>query len=271
MDVLPNLLLFAWLAPLASFVAIVFFGPRMGKHGVWAGWLATLAIVAGLVLSLTALGIWSVVAYAASQRTREIGVRMALGARRHQVIGLVARASGAAVLVGILAGLGGAYLASRAATALVFGVEPTEPSVYVAASALIAAVALLASAHPALRATRGSDAAIELTRAGWSNPAGVPRSTLQRVSYRLEDTDLMREYWTVLDRTQNTEPVRVLLLEHVKSVSVRYLGADRDWKDQWPPLGYSGPNMRVTRPLAVEITLELEDWGEIKRLVEIGG
>ncbi len=125
--------------------------------------------------------------------------------------------------------------------------------------------------EPALRATRGSDAAIELTRAGWSNPAGVPRSTLQRVSYRLEDTDLMREYWTVLDRTQNTEPVRVLLLEHVKSVSVRYLGADRDWKDQWPPLGYSGPNMRVTRPLAVEITLELEDWGEIKRLVEIGG
>src|SRR5262245_47898026 len=58
MDVLPNLLLFAWLAPLASFVAIVFFGPRMGKHGVLAGWVATLAIVLGLVLSLTALAIW---------------------------------------------------------------------------------------------------------------------------------------------------------------------------------------------------------------------
>lgn len=125
--------------------------------------------------------------------------------------------------------------------------------------------------EPALRATRGTDAAIELTHSGWSNPAGVSRSTLQRVSYRLEDTDLVREYWNVLDRTQNTEPVSVVLLENVKSVSVRYLGADRDWKDQWPPLGYSGANVKIARPLAVELTLELEDWGEIRRLLEIGG
>ncbi len=125
--------------------------------------------------------------------------------------------------------------------------------------------------QPALRATKGTDDAIELTHSGWSNPAGVPRSTLQRVSYRLEDTDLVREYWHVLDRTQTVEPVSVVLLDKVKSVSVRYLGADRDWKDQWPPLGYSGVNVRTARPLAVEITLELEDWGEIKRLVEVGG
>lgn len=123
----------------------------------------------------------------------------------------------------------------------------------------------------ALSATKGTDDAIELTHSGWSNPAGVPRSTLQRVSYRLEETDLIREYWHVLDRTQNVEPVSVVLLDKVKSVSVRYLGADRDWKDQWPPLGYSGANVRIARPLAVEITLELEDWGEIKRLVEVGG
>jgi NADH:ubiquinone oxidoreductase subunit 5 (subunit L)/multisubunit Na+/H+ antiporter MnhA subunit len=56
---IPNLLLFAWLAPLASFVLIVFFGPRLGKHGVFAGHVATGAIVIGLVLSLTSLVIWS--------------------------------------------------------------------------------------------------------------------------------------------------------------------------------------------------------------------
>jgi putative ABC transport system permease protein len=115
-------------------------------------WL--MAVFAGSALALTALGIWSVVAYAASQRTREIGVRMALGARGYQVVGLVARAGGAAVLTGILIGLAGAYLASRAVRAIVFGVEPTEPTVYAAASVVLALVALAASIQPALRATR---------------------------------------------------------------------------------------------------------------------
>ena len=123
---------------------------------------------------------------------------------------------------------------------------------------------------PALRAD-GDSGGIELTHSGWSNPAGVPRSTLQRVSYRLEDTDLYRDYWPVLDRTQNVEPVSVVLLEKVKSVSVRYMGADRDWKEQWPPLGFSGPTVRYALPIAVEITLELEDWGKVTRIVEVAG
>src|SRR5437764_13825318 len=58
MDVLPNLLLVAWLAPLASFVLIVFAGPKLGKHGVLAGYVATFAIVLGFVLSMTSLAIW---------------------------------------------------------------------------------------------------------------------------------------------------------------------------------------------------------------------
>src|SRR5262245_56815565 len=58
MDVLPNRLLVAWLAPLVSFVIIVFAGPKLGKHGVLAGYVATFAIVLGFVLSLTALAIW---------------------------------------------------------------------------------------------------------------------------------------------------------------------------------------------------------------------
>lgn len=123
---------------------------------------------------------------------------------------------------------------------------------------------------PALRAG-GDTEGIELTHSGWSNPAGVPRPTLQRVSYRLEDTELYRDYWPVLDRTQNVEPVSVVLLDKVKSVSVRYMGTDHDWKEQWPPLGFSGPTLRYALPIAVEITLELEDWGKITRVVEVAG
>lgn len=124
---------------------------------------------------------------------------------------------------------------------------------------------------PALRAGVSGDALIELTHSGWTNPAGVQRPTLQRVAYRLDDSTLRREYWPVLDRTMNVEPVSVVLLEHVKSLSLRFLAADRDWKEQWPPLGYSGPDAKLIRPLAVEITLELEDWGEIKRVIEVSG
>jgi general secretion pathway protein J len=124
---------------------------------------------------------------------------------------------------------------------------------------------------PALRAGGDGESGIELTHSGWSNPAGVPRSTLQRVAYRLEDTELYRDYWPVLDRTQNAEPVSVVLIDKVKSISVRYMGSDHDWKEQWPPLGYSGPTLRYALPIAVEITLELEDWGKITRIVEVAG
>jgi len=117
----------------------------------------------------------------------------------------------------------------------------------------------------------GDDEIVEFTHSGWSNPAGVPRPTLQRVAYRLTDGKLRREYWTVLDRTPTDEPISVVLLDQVKSISLRFMGADRDWKDQWPPLGYSAPDARATRPLAVEITLELDDWGEIVRVVEVSG
>lgn len=125
---------------------------------------------------------------------------------------------------------------------------------------------------PALRATpQKSDLLVELSHSSWSNPAGVPRPTLQRVAYRLQDKKLYRAYWPVLDRTMTTEPMSVMLLDRVKSVSLRYLGGDRDWKEQWPPLGYSGADATFVRPMAVEIMLELEDWGKITRLVEVSG
>lgn len=123
----------------------------------------------------------------------------------------------------------------------------------------------------ALRAGKNTEQLVEFTHSSWSNPAGVPRSTLQRVGYRLENNKLRREYWGVLDRTMTQEPTSVVLLDRVKSLNLRFMGADRDWKDQWPPLGYSGRDTKLVRPLAVEITIELEDWGKITRIIEVAG
>jgi general secretion pathway protein J len=124
----------------------------------------------------------------------------------------------------------------------------------------------------ALIADSRSDRLAEFTRSGWSNPAGVPRSTLQRVAYRLQDGKLMRAYWVTMDRTMTSEPVSTVLLDRVKAVNLRFMGRDRRFTDQWPGLNAGrGSNAVATLPLAVEITLELEDWGKIIRLVEVTG
>jgi general secretion pathway protein J len=128
------------------------------------------------------------------------------------------------------------------------------------------------SVQPALRSdARNEEIVAELTHSGWSNPAGVPRSTLQRVSYRLQDDKLIREYWVVLDRTLSGEPQSAEMIDRVERVDLRFMDGNRSWHEQWPPLGYSAPDGPQLRPIAVEITLELEDWGEIKRIVEVAG
>jgi general secretion pathway protein J len=128
--------------------------------------------------------------------------------------------------------------------------------------------------QPALMADSRSDQLAEFTHSGWSNPAGVPRSTLQRVAYRLEDGRLTRNYWVMLDRTLSTEPVRTVMLDRVTSVTLRFMTANRRFTDQWPQLGgggLGGQSAARNLPIAVEITLELEDWGKITRLVEVAG
>ena len=125
--------------------------------------------------------------------------------------------------------------------------------------------------EPALRADSRTETLADLTRSGWSNPAGVSRSTLQRVTYRLQDNKLQRAYWNALDRTLTDEPNGAVLLEQVRSVTFRFMDQNRTWHDQWPPLGYSGPDSGRLRPIAVEFTLELEDWGKLVRLVEVSG
>lgn len=128
--------------------------------------------------------------------------------------------------------------------------------------------------QPALLADARKEQLAEFTHSGWSNPAGVPRSTLQRVAYTFEDGKLTRNYWVMLDRTLDTEPVRVVLLDRVKSVNLRFMASNRRFTDQWPALSGGGPVVPTAAralPIAVEITIELEDWGKVTRLVEVAG
>ena len=125
------------------------------------------------------------------------------------------------------------------------------------------------SIGPALQADLSSDFAIELTHGGWHNPAALPRGTLQRAAYRLEDDELVRYYWTVLDRTLSNEPVAVTILDGVESILFRYLIESGDWIEQWPPPTAPGPLGLRQRPRAVEIVLTLQDRGEIRRIVEV--
>jgi general secretion pathway protein J len=127
------------------------------------------------------------------------------------------------------------------------------------------------SVEPALQSDKRTETLASLTRSGWSNPAGVSRSTMQRVAYRLEDNKLERAYWNALDRTLSAEPTVATLVDHVRGVTFRFMDQNQSWHEQWPPLGYSGADAPRLRPIAVEITLDLEDWGKVVRLVEVSG
>ncbi|MBC7983967.1 MAG: type II secretion system minor pseudopilin GspJ [Candidatus Obscuribacterales bacterium] len=114
---------------------------------------------------------------------------------------------------------------------------------------------------------------VQLTRAGWTNPAGIQRATLQRVGYRLEKDQLIRDHWAVLDRTLANKAISVPMLDKVRSLKLRFMDTQQSWHDQWPTTGNAAA-VSVSpdeRPIAVEITLELEDWGSIVRLVEVAG
>jgi ABC-type antimicrobial peptide transport system permease subunit len=105
-----------------------------------------------VALLLAGLGLYGVLAYAVTQRTREIGVRMALGARPAQALILVARESAAVVGAGVLLGTAGALVSARMITGLLFGIGPADPLALLGAAAVLGAVSLLATLLPARRA-----------------------------------------------------------------------------------------------------------------------
>jgi ABC-type antimicrobial peptide transport system permease subunit len=113
-----------------------------------------LSLFAGLALALAAIGIYGVLAYLVSQGTREIGIRIALGATERRILGLVLRQGLTVALSGVAIGLAGAWVLSRLMTSLLFDVRGTDPLTFAGMSAVLTAVALAASYLPARRAAR---------------------------------------------------------------------------------------------------------------------
>ena len=116
--------------------------------GTLAGAFAALATL------LAAVGLYGVLAYTVAQRTREIGVRMALGANAGDVRRMVLRQVGLMALVGGIIGIAGAVALGRAAGSLLFGLEGNDPFVFVTSAAVLSAVAFGAGYLPALRASK---------------------------------------------------------------------------------------------------------------------
>ncbi len=122
---------------------------------------------------------------------------------------------------------------------------------------------------PAVLSSLSGDFAIELSHGGWGNPVGLPRGTLQRSAYRIEDGKLVRYHWNVLDRTYGNEAITAVLLEDVEALLFRFFDDSGESYEVWPPQFAAGGGNMLARPRAVEIVLSLPDEGEMTRLLEI--
>jgi ABC-type antimicrobial peptide transport system permease subunit len=114
--------------------------------------MAVLALFGVLGLVIAAVGIYGVMAYVVAQRTNEIGVRMALGATRGNVVSMVLRRAGVLMALGLAIGASGAWYLSAGVKSFLFEVQPTDAGIFVAARAVLSFAGLMASALPARRA-----------------------------------------------------------------------------------------------------------------------
>jgi len=122
---------------------------------------------------------------------------------------------------------------------------------------------------PAVMVSAANDFALAVTHGGWTNPAGLPRSTQQRSVYLLEEGKLFRVYYSVLDATYSNNAVSTEILEGVERLEFRLVQDNGETTNQWPPLGSQGGTSDMMRPRAVEIILTLEGEGEIRRIIEV--
>lgn len=113
-----------------------------------------LGLFSGVALVIATVGIYGVISYAVARRSKEFGLRMALGAQPGNVLSLVMKQGAALTVIGVIVGVGAALGLTRLMATLLFGVQPTDPLTFLSVSAILAVVALAASYIPALRATK---------------------------------------------------------------------------------------------------------------------
>lgn len=132
--------------------------------------------------------------------------------------------------------------------------------------------------QPALyRPERGYD--LEFTRTGWRNPLRRQRSELQRVAFELDGSTLLRHYWTVLDRAQDSEPRTQVVMENLEALEFRLLDENGQWHQTWPPRRrFAGPSAGSeaqeapsTLPAALEMRITTPEYGELRWLFEVSG
>jgi len=123
---------------------------------LWPSWMGAVLLGAFgfLALLLASMGVYGVMAYSVSQRTRELGIRMALGAQRNKVVHLVLRQGMTLAAIGLVVGLLAALAATRLIGALLYGVNPSDPVVFIAVTSLLSAAAFAACYFPARRAVK---------------------------------------------------------------------------------------------------------------------
>lgn len=110
---------------------------------------------------------------------------------------------------------------------------------------------------------------LELTRSGWRNPLGQPRADLQRVRWQLSGEQWQRQYWTVLDQAQDSQPQVQKALEGVTALQLRYLDEQGNWQTNWPPQESNQAEALTALPQAVELVLQHRRYGEIRRLLRL--
>lgn len=112
---------------------------------------------------------------------------------------------------------------------------------------------------------------LEMTRAGWRNPLGTPRPALQRVAYRLEDGELIRAHWNVLDRLQVNTPVEFSLLTDIDSFELQFMTEAGTWVSSWPDPDLPLQLQLGARPRAIEVIIRFNDpdAGDLRRVFEV--
>src|SRR5260370_554721 len=123
---------------------------------LWPSWMGALLLgsLGFLALILASMGVYGVMAYSVSQRTRELGIRMALGAQARQVLQLVLRQGMTLAAIGLLIGLLAAFGSTRLVAALLYGVNPSDPLIFISVTVLLAGAAFAACYFPARRALK---------------------------------------------------------------------------------------------------------------------